>query len=58
MLGKEHLRTLNCMHVLAQTISDQGKYADAEALIRETLALREKVLGKEHPETLASINGT
>ena len=58
VLGREHLRTLNCMHVLAQTISDQGKYADAEALIRETLALREKVLGKEHPETLASINGT
>jgi len=37
-------------------LSQQGKYAEAEAFARETLQLREKVLGKEHPDTLTSMN--
>lgn len=34
----------------------QGKYAGAEAMDRQTLKLREMVLGKDHPHTLASMN--
>ena len=34
----------------------RGKYDAAEPLCRETLQLREKVLGKEHPQTLTSMN--
>ena len=36
----------------------RGKYdaVEAEPLYRETLQLREKVLGKEHPDTLTSMN--
>jgi tetratricopeptide (TPR) repeat protein len=34
----------------------QGKYAEAEVLYRESLQLREKVLGPEHLDTLGSIN--
>jgi len=34
----------------------RGKYDAAEPLYRETVQLREKVLGKEHPNTLTRIN--
>ncbi|KXH58327.1 hypothetical protein CSAL01_13102 [Colletotrichum salicis] len=33
-----------------------GKYAEAEQMHRQTLELREKVLGPENPDTLGSIN--
>ncbi|KAK4113213.1 hypothetical protein N656DRAFT_789251 [Canariomyces notabilis] len=33
-----------------------GKYKDAERMHRQALGLREKVLGKEHPSTLTSMN--
>jgi hypothetical protein len=34
----------------------QGKYKAAEAMNKKTLALREKVLGPEHPDTLTSMS--
>jgi hypothetical protein len=34
---------------------DQGKYAEAEEMNRQALAGREKVLGADHPSTLASV---
>ncbi|KAF2676771.1 hypothetical protein K458DRAFT_279813, partial [Lentithecium fluviatile CBS 122367] len=37
------------------TLSDQGKYAEAERIHREELALWVKVLGKEHSHTLTSV---
>ncbi|KAJ6014714.1 TPR-like protein [Penicillium herquei] len=33
-----------------------GKYDDAEVMCRRALQAREKILGKEHPDTLISIN--
>ncbi|RFU27453.1 hypothetical protein B7463_g8883, partial [Scytalidium lignicola] len=33
-----------------------GKYSEAEPIYRQTLALRKKVLGPEHPNTLMSMN--
>ncbi|OCK74993.1 hypothetical protein K432DRAFT_309508, partial [Lepidopterella palustris CBS 459.81] len=33
----------------------QGKYEEAESMNRQTLARRDKVLGAEHPDTLASV---
>ena len=33
-----------------------GKYAEAEQMLRQTLMLKEKVLDKEHPSTLGSMN--
>jgi tetratricopeptide (TPR) repeat protein len=54
-LGKEHPDTLASMNNVAQALSGQGKYAEAEAMHRETLALRE-VSGKEHPHTLTSMH--
>lgn len=37
------------------TLERQGKYKEAETMHRQTLALREKVLGKEHIDTLLSV---
>jgi tetratricopeptide (TPR) repeat protein len=34
----------------------QGKYAEAEAMHQHTLQLQETVLGKDHPDTLRSMN--
>lgn len=36
--------------------SSEGKYDEAEPIHRQTLALMEKVMGKEHPDTLTSMN--
>jgi hypothetical protein len=36
-------------------LNSQGKYEKAEAMNRQTLARREKVLGPEHPHTLTSM---
>jgi tetratricopeptide (TPR) repeat protein len=44
------------MSNLALVLSGQGNYAAAECLHRETLSLREMVLGEEHSLTLASRN--
>lgn len=32
----------------------QGRYAEAEALYRKVISIREKVLGGDHPDTKAS----
>lgn len=44
------------MNNLAALLESQGKCDEAEPIFQQTLLLREKVLGKEHPDTLASMN--
>jgi tetratricopeptide (TPR) repeat protein len=34
----------------------KGRHAEAEQLYQKVLQLREKVLGKEHPDTLTTMN--
>jgi hypothetical protein len=55
MLGKDHPNTLASMTNLASSLSEQGKYVEAESMFRQTLQLRETVLGKDHLNTLASM---
>jgi tetratricopeptide (TPR) repeat protein len=43
------------MSNLAKVLSDRGKYEEAEKMHRQELAVRERVLGKEHPDTLMAI---
>ena len=40
---------------LAGLYRDQGKYAQAEPLYQRALAIREKALGPEHPDTATSL---
>jgi hypothetical protein len=37
-------------------LSDQGKYEQSEEIHLQALRLKNTVLGKEHPSTLASMN--
>jgi tetratricopeptide (TPR) repeat protein len=39
---------------LGNLLAKQGKYREAENELREVIALKEKVLGPKHPETLTS----
>jgi len=41
---------------VAESHSILGKYQEAEQMHRQALELKEKVLGKEHPDTLNSMN--
>ena len=40
----------------AQAIDALGRHGEAEPLLREALALLERLLGKEHPDTASSLN--
>ncbi|VFM96607.1 MAG: Tetratricopeptide repeat-containing protein, partial [Candidatus Kentron sp. G] len=42
--------------VLALLYQEQGRYGEAEPLYQQALAASESVLGKEHPQTLGSLN--
>ena len=52
--GAGDTRTLlgRLLHKLGECSRIKGRYAEAEAINRQVLQLRETVLGKEHPDTL------
>jgi hypothetical protein len=56
VLRRKHLDTLTSISNLALVLGSQGKYEEAEAMNRQTLAQREKVLGPKHLDTLISIS--
>ena len=39
---------------LADSLSSQGKYDEAETMQREVLAVKQRVLGADHPDTLST----
>jgi tetratricopeptide (TPR) repeat protein len=43
------------MNDLAGVLWMQGRYEEVEGIYRQTLKLREKALGQEHPDTLTSM---
>lgn len=53
----EVISSLNCI-AIAQFyfLTYQGKYAEAEPLYERSLAIREKVLGPEHPLVAQLLN--
>jgi tetratricopeptide (TPR) repeat protein len=55
LLGGVELPSI-LLYNLAECYRITGNYSKAELLGRQTLQLREKVFGKEHPDTLASTN--
>lgn len=50
-LGGEHPDTAQSLHNLARLYHAQGKNAEAEPLFRRALAIYEKPVGRDHPET-------
>ena len=56
VLGKEHPLTLTGINNLAEVLSGQGNYEEAERIHRQALVLKETVLGKKYPDTLTTMN--
>ena len=48
--------TLTSLNNLAVVLGSKGDYEGAEPLYRRALEIREKVLGREHPDTATSLN--
>ncbi len=44
------------MSNLASSLTGRGKYAEAEQMQRELLDVQRRVLGPEHPRTLATMS--
>jgi hypothetical protein len=57
VLGPEHPDTLSSAAHLAESLSGQGKYADAERMLRAALASLQRLLGPAHPFTLGAARG-
>jgi tetratricopeptide (TPR) repeat protein len=60
-IRRDHLATkdselLASIGLCATVLSSQGRHEEAEQMHRQTLELKEKVLGHEHPSTLTSMN--
>jgi hypothetical protein len=52
--GEDAPATLKTMDLLADTLEDQKRLAEAEILRRDALSMRDRSLGSDHPETLAA----
>lgn len=53
--GHEHPYALSCKHGLGKSISFQGRYAEAEEVLRHVHAKREELLGEWHPDTMHTL---
>ena len=51
MLGSMHLNTLTSDFNLACNLTQQGKHAEAEPILRRVLAAWSETLGRAHPNT-------
>src|SRR5688500_13084317 len=48
--GKQHPEYATCLNNLALSYQDMDSYAKAEPLFLEALQIRERTLGKQHPD--------
>jgi hypothetical protein len=55
VLGPEHPDTLRTMENLANSLSELGRYAEAEKLERDTVDLRTRGSGPDHPWTAGAV---
>jgi hypothetical protein len=55
--GPEHADTLSAKHNLAVVLDEQGEFAEARYRYEKVLQARERLLGPEHPDTLATRRG-
>jgi tetratricopeptide (TPR) repeat protein len=55
-LGSENHSTATTLSNLGELYAAQGRYADAEALLKRSLATDEKMLGLDHPSVATKLN--
>jgi len=53
---ENELEKANTINQKVVQLSKQGRYTEALPLAQQTLEIREKALGPEHPDTAASLN--
>ncbi len=53
-MGPDHPYTTAAKEGLANVLSDEKRYAEAETLLRQILTQRQRILGTEHTDTLFS----
>jgi len=54
--GAEHPDVATSLNNLAMLYKDQGRYQEAEPLLKRALGIREKFLGPDHPDLADSFN--
>jgi tetratricopeptide (TPR) repeat protein len=55
-LGPNHPVVASDLHNLAKLYRDQGRYTDAEPLLKRSIAITQKVLGPDHPAVAESLD--
>ena len=55
VLGNDHADTLKSMNDLGVTLISEGRYTEAEKLMREIIEREVRVLGPEHPDTALTV---
>jgi CHAT domain-containing protein/tetratricopeptide (TPR) repeat protein len=55
IFGAKHANYATALIDLGVVYKQQGKYAEAEGLLRQALAIREAALGADHPETAKAL---
>ncbi|MGH6830748.1 MAG: tetratricopeptide repeat protein [Methylocella sp.] len=53
-IGAGHPHSALTLHTLAEIRRAQARFAEAEALYRRALEIRERAFGREHPESVAT----
>ena len=56
VLGNDHPYTIASVNNMGLLLQDQGKFAEAEPLLREALEASRRALGNDHPDTIISVN--
>ena len=56
MLGENHSSTIDSMSNLDTSYHHQGKYKDAEILLKECFDKMKLLHGDNHPDTLSIVN--
>ncbi len=54
--GADDTRLAESLNGLAVVYRDQGRYTEAEPLLKRALSIREKALGPAHPDVIQSLN--
>ncbi len=54
--GPDDPRLANTLNLMATFMSSQGRFVEATTLSRRSLAIRERALGKNHPEVAAALD--
>ena len=55
-LGATHPETAVSLNTLTELYMEQGRYEEAEPLLKRAISIREEQLGATHPEMATSVN--